>query len=73
MGHWFESPFEQFLLKTIAVNSVLGNRNMIGKTPTWWENSVRGNRKKGRKRKKFRYGGKFPSVGEKKSSIAWII
>ena len=44
-GQWFKSPFEQFLLKTRAVNSVLGNRNMIGKIPTWWENSVRGNRK----------------------------
>jgi hypothetical protein len=32
-------------LKTRAVNSVRGNRNMIGKIPTWWENSVRGNRK----------------------------
>jgi hypothetical protein len=36
---------EQFLLKTKAVNSGLGNRNMDGKIPTWWENSVRGNRK----------------------------
>ncbi len=36
---------EQFLLKTMAVNSILGNRNMIGKIPTWWENSVCGNRK----------------------------
>ncbi len=44
-GQWFESPLEQFLLKTMAVNSVLGNRNMIGKIPTWWENSVRRNRK----------------------------
>jgi hypothetical protein len=42
-GHWYESPLEQFLLKTRAVNSVLGNRNMIGKIPTWWENSVSGN------------------------------
>jgi len=44
-GHWFESPLEQFVLKTRAVNSILGNRNMIGKIPTWWENSDRGNRK----------------------------
>ena len=44
-GPWFVSPLEQFLLKTRAVNSVLRNRNMIGKIPTWWENSVRGNRK----------------------------
>ncbi len=44
-GLWFESPVEQFLLKTRAVNSILWNRNMIGKIPTWWENSVRGNRK----------------------------
>ena len=41
--HWIESPLEQFLLKTRAVNSVFGNRNMIGKIPTWWENSVSGN------------------------------
>jgi hypothetical protein len=40
-GHWFESPLEQFLFKTRTVNSVLRNRNMIGKIPTWWENSVR--------------------------------
>jgi hypothetical protein len=32
-------------LKTRAVNSILGNRKMIGKIPTWWENSDRGNRK----------------------------
>ncbi len=44
-GQWFESPLKQFLVKTRAVNSVLGNRNMIGKIPTWWENSLRGNRK----------------------------
>jgi hypothetical protein len=44
-GPRFESPLEQLLLKTRAVNSILGNRNMIGKIPTWWENSVRGNRK----------------------------
>ena len=44
-GQWIESPLEQFVLKTRAVNSILGNRNMIGKIPTWWENSVRGNRK----------------------------
>ncbi len=42
-AQWFESPLEQFFLKTRAVNSVLRNRNMIGKIPTWWENSVRGN------------------------------
>ncbi len=48
-GHWFESPLEQFILKTRAVNSILGNRNMIGKIPTWWENSDRGNRKTGGK------------------------
>jgi hypothetical protein len=71
-GPWFESPLEQFLLKTRAVNSVLGNRNMIGKIPTWCENSVHGNRKTARKNSS-RYGGKFPSVGEKKSSVAWII
>ncbi len=44
-GHWFESPLEQCVLKTRAVNSILGNRNMMGKIPTWWENSDRGNRK----------------------------
>jgi hypothetical protein len=44
-GHWFESPLEEFVLKTRAVNSILGNRNMIGKIPTWWENSNRENRK----------------------------
>jgi hypothetical protein len=44
-GQWFESPLEQFVLKTRAVNFILGNRNMIGKIPTWWENSDRGNRK----------------------------
>jgi hypothetical protein len=55
---WFESPLEQFLLKSRAVNSVLGNRNMIGKIPTWWENSVRGNRK---------MVGKIPPWWEKKS------
>jgi hypothetical protein len=44
-GHWFESPLEQFVWKTRAVNSILGNRYMIGKIPTWWENSDRGNRK----------------------------
>jgi hypothetical protein len=43
-GHWFESLLEQFLLKTRTVNSVLRNRNMIGKFPTWWENSVLRNR-----------------------------
>jgi hypothetical protein len=36
---------EQFLLKTKGVNSGHGNRNMIGKIPTWWENSVLRNRK----------------------------
>jgi hypothetical protein len=35
---------EQFLLKTRAVNSILGNRNMMGKIPTLRENSVLGNR-----------------------------
>ncbi len=44
-GLWLESPLEQFVLKTRAVNSILGNRNMIGKILTWWENSYRGNRK----------------------------
>ncbi len=44
-GHWFESPQEQFVLKTRAVNSIPGNWNMIGKIPTWWEISDRGNRK----------------------------
>ncbi len=41
-GHWFESLLEQFVLKTRAVNSILG---MIGKILTWRENSDRGNRK----------------------------
>jgi hypothetical protein len=44
-GQWFEFSLEQFLLKTKGVNSGLRNRNMIGKIPTWWENSVLGNRK----------------------------
>jgi hypothetical protein len=44
-GQWFISPLEQFVLKTRAINSILRNRNMIGKIPTWWENSDRGNRK----------------------------
>ncbi len=38
-------PAGVVFLKTRAVNSVLGNRNIIGKIPTWWENSIRGNRK----------------------------
>jgi hypothetical protein len=63
-GHWFESPLEQFLLKTKAVNSVLGNRNMIGKISTWWENSVRGNRKTAGKNSTML--GNFP-LWEKKS------
>jgi hypothetical protein len=42
-GQWFESPLEQFVLDTRAINSILRNRNMIGKIPTWWENSDRGN------------------------------
>jgi hypothetical protein len=46
---WFQSPLEQFVFKTRAVNAILGNRNMIGKIPTWWENSDRGNRKNGEK------------------------
>ncbi len=60
-GSLVRIPLEQFVLKTRAVNSILGNRNMIGKIPTWWENSERGNRKMAGK------------VGEKKSSVAWII
>jgi hypothetical protein len=44
-GHWFKSPLKQFVLKTRAVNFILGNRNMMGKIPTRWENSDRGNRK----------------------------
>ncbi len=44
-GHWFESSLEQFLLKTIRVNSGLRNRNMIRNIPTWGENSVLRNRK----------------------------
>jgi hypothetical protein len=39
-GQWFESPLEQFVLKTRAINSILRNRNMIGKILTWWENSM---------------------------------
>jgi hypothetical protein len=42
---WFKSLLEQFVLKTRAVNSILGNRNMIRKIPTWCENSDRGNKK----------------------------
>ncbi len=53
-----------FLLKTRTVNSVLRNRNMIGKIPTWWENSVRGNRKTARKNSAM--VGNFPQW-EKKS------
>jgi hypothetical protein len=66
-----ESSLEQLLLKTKGVNSGLGNRNVIGKIPTCWENSVLGNRKTAGK--KFWYGGKFPPVGEKTPSVAWII
>jgi hypothetical protein len=44
-GQWFESLLEQFVLKTRAINSILRNRNTIGKIPTWWENSDRWNRK----------------------------
>jgi hypothetical protein len=44
-GQWFESSLEQFVLKTEGENSGLGNRNMIRKIPTWWENSVLVNRK----------------------------
>jgi hypothetical protein len=44
-GQWFVSPLEQIVLKTWAINSILRNRNMIGKIPTWWENSDRRNRK----------------------------
>jgi hypothetical protein len=44
-GLWFESLLEQILFKTKAVKSDLGNRNMTGKIPTWWENSVRSNRR----------------------------
>jgi hypothetical protein len=40
---WFESPLQQFVLNTMAVYSILGK--MIGKIPTGWENSDRGNRK----------------------------
>ncbi len=54
----------RLVLKARAVNSVLGDRNMIGKIPTWWENSVRGNRKT--------VGKNTAMVGEKKSSVAWI-
>jgi hypothetical protein len=69
-GHRFESPLEQFLLKTRTVNSVLRNRNMIGIIPTWWENSVLRNRN---------MIGKISTwwensvCGRKKSSVAWII
>ncbi len=38
----FESPLEQFLLKT---NSVFWNGDMKGKILEWLENSGRGNRK----------------------------
>jgi hypothetical protein len=44
-GFWFESLLEKFLLKTKAVKSDLGNRNMTGKIPTWKENSICSNRK----------------------------
>ncbi len=54
-GQWFDSLLEQFVLKTREVNSILGNRNMIGKIPTWWENSDMVG--------KFRHGGKIPTVG----------
>jgi hypothetical protein len=37
---------------------------MVGKFRPW---------EKENGQKKYRYGGKFPSVGEKKSSVAWII
>ncbi len=63
-GHWFESPLEQFLLKTRAVNSVLGNRKMIRKILTWWKNSVHGNRKTARKNSAV--VGNFPQL-EKRS------
>jgi hypothetical protein len=61
---WFESPLEQFVLKTRAVNSILGNRNIMGKIPSWWENSDRGNRKTAGKN--FAMVGNFPQW-EKKS------
>ncbi len=51
-------------MKTRAVNSILGNRNMIGKIPKWWENSDRGNRKTAGKNSAM--VGNFPQ-GEKKS------
>ena len=62
--HWIESPLEQFVLKTRAVNSILWNRNMIGKIPTLWENSDRGNRKTAGKNSAM--VGNFP-LWEKKS------
>ncbi len=67
---WFESPLEQFVLKTRAVTSILGSRKMIGKFRHGGKIPTVGI---GKRREKFRYGGKFPSVGEKKSSLAWII
>ncbi len=44
-GSLVRISLEQFVLKSRAVNYILGNRNMIGKIPTWWENSDRWNRK----------------------------
>jgi hypothetical protein len=41
MGQWFDSLLERIVLKTRAINSILRNRNMIGKIPTWWENVFR--------------------------------
>ena len=69
-GHQFEFSLEQFLLKTKGVIRPQDqeydrkNSNMVGKFCPW-EQEIGW--------KKIRYGGKFPSVGEKRSSVAWII
>jgi hypothetical protein len=57
--------------ENLGGNSGLGNRNTIRKIPTWWENSVLGNRKT--VGKILIWWEKFHSVGEKTSSVAWII
>ncbi len=68
-GSLIESPLVQFVLKTRAVNFVLGNSNMIGKIPTWWENSDRGNRKTAGKN--LAMVGNFPQWEKKSLPLHW--
>jgi hypothetical protein len=70
MGQWFESPLERFLLKTRVVNSVLGNRNMIGKIPHGGKIPSVGI---GKRPGKIPLWWEISLSGRKKSSVAWII